>query len=114
MRFKRNSSKRRSTGMKCLPASKLAAANGVAIHDWHAEILAMRALNRYLLDECQRLYSQSACSSIVERNQHEADSKLGTNPVPPFRIRKGVKLHMYCSEAPCKSPGGTDRQKLTH
>ncbi|KAK1256003.1 hypothetical protein MKX07_008262 [Trichoderma sp. CBMAI-0711] len=62
-----------ATGMKCLPASKLTEAKGVAIHDWHAEILAIRTFNRFLLDECQ---------TLVE-------------------MKEDVKLHMYCSEAPC-------------
>ncbi|KAJ4321078.1 hypothetical protein N0V84_005547 [Fusarium piperis] len=44
-----------ATGMKCLPASKVAESNGVGIHDWHAEILAIRTFNRFLLDECKKL-----------------------------------------------------------
>ncbi|KAL3954924.1 hypothetical protein ACCO45_010487 [Purpureocillium lilacinum] len=44
-----------ATGMKCLPTSKLPEANGNGIHDWHAEILAIRTFNRFLLDECRAL-----------------------------------------------------------
>ncbi|KAK3628046.1 hypothetical protein LTR56_008664 [Elasticomyces elasticus] len=44
-----------ATGMKCLPHAKLPLANGNVLHDWHAEILAIRAFNRWLLDECEEL-----------------------------------------------------------
>ncbi|KAK5685469.1 hypothetical protein LTS10_003548 [Elasticomyces elasticus] len=44
-----------ATGMKCLPHAKLLLANGNVLHDWHAEILAIRAFNRWLLDECEEL-----------------------------------------------------------
>lgn len=85
--------------MKCLPASKLVEAKGVAIHDWHAEVLAIRTLNRYLLDECQ---------SIIDSNHHGSEAILQRSEdgneeyTTPFRVRDDVKLHMYCSEAPCK------------
>ncbi|KAK3367064.1 adenosine deaminase/editase [Lasiosphaeria ovina] len=44
-----------ATGMKCLPASKLPQVRGMAVHDWHAEVLALRAFNRFVLQECRRL-----------------------------------------------------------
>ena len=44
-----------ATGMKCLPHAKLPEAKGNVLHDWHAEILSVRALNRWLLDECAAL-----------------------------------------------------------
>ncbi|KAK3629053.1 hypothetical protein LTR56_018289 [Elasticomyces elasticus] len=44
-----------ATGMKCLPHAKLPLAHGNVLHDWHAEILAIRAFNRWLLDECEEL-----------------------------------------------------------
>ncbi|TFB03464.1 hypothetical protein CCMA1212_004703 [Trichoderma ghanense] len=92
-----------ATGMKCLPASKLAEAKGVAIHDWHAEVLAIRTFNRFLLDECQ---------TLTEGNSHEHESILQSSHCQiidtetgrsrrPFKVREDVKLHMYCSEAPC-------------
>lgn len=85
--------------MKCLPASKLAEAKGVAIHDWHAEVLAIRTLNRYLLDECQSIVDSKhdGSGAILQRNEDRHEEYT-----TPFRIRDDVKLHMYCSEAPCK------------
>jgi tRNA-specific adenosine deaminase 1 len=91
--------------MKCLPASKLTEAKGVAIHDWHAEILAIRTFNRFLLDECQTLVESlnNEHESILQRH----DSKDDVDPTSrrctrPFKVKEDVKLHMYCSEAPCK------------
>ncbi|KID72651.1 uncharacterized protein G6M90_00g092110 [Metarhizium brunneum] len=81
-----------ATGMKCLPASKLHEADGNAIHDWHAEVLAIRAFNRFLIDECKTLQQGKSASILQACGSHEPK---------PFRIRDGLKLHMYCSEAPC-------------
>ncbi|KAI4738010.1 adenosine-deaminase domain-containing protein [Aureobasidium sp. EXF-12298] len=39
-----------ATGMKCLPRDKIQALDGNVVHDSHAEILALRAFNRFLLD----------------------------------------------------------------
>ncbi|KAF4774132.1 adenosine-deaminase [Colletotrichum scovillei] len=88
-----------ATGMKCLPASKLPLAKGNALHDWHAEVLAIRAFNRYLLDECDA-HSQgsSPTSNIITRRPPSA---ISPSSPQPFAIRDGVTLHMYCSEAPC-------------
>lgn len=85
--------------MKCLPASKLAESNGVGIHDWHAEVLAVRTFNRFLLDECASLLRNEKDSAILRRTS----TNKSTNglSVRPFEIRDDVKLHMYCSEAPC-------------
>ncbi|KAK1082387.1 hypothetical protein LTR33_003954 [Friedmanniomyces endolithicus] len=44
-----------ATGSKCLPSAKLPLAKGNVLHDWHAEILAIRAFNRWLVDECREL-----------------------------------------------------------
>ncbi|KAF3802137.1 tRNA-specific adenosine deaminase 1 [Colletotrichum gloeosporioides] len=85
-----------ATGMKCLPAAKLPQAKGNALHDWHAEVLAIRAFNRHLLDECRQLLSGES-SLVRRREQHE----ISPDAPQPFAIQDGVALHMYCSEAPC-------------
>lgn len=89
--------------MKCLPASKLTESNGIGIHDWHAEILVIRIFNRFLLDECRKLEEGSSESSIVRRGPVTNDGRKNGMFVKPFQIRDDVRLHMYCSEAPCKS-----------
>ncbi|KAL6880971.1 tRNA-specific adenosine deaminase [Trichoderma novae-zelandiae] len=92
-----------ATGMKCLPASKLAEAKGVAIHDWHAEILAIRTFNRFLLDECQTLTESdgSEHETILQRSDSLDVETANGRYTRPFKVKEGVKLHMYCSEAPC-------------
>lgn len=93
--------------MKCLPASKIAESNGVGIHDWHAEILAIRTFNRFLLDECRKLLGEGAESDILRKSESTSGAEK------PFEIRHDVKLHMYCSEAPCtlilREKQGSDR-----
>ncbi|KPM45087.1 hypothetical protein AK830_g1443 [Neonectria ditissima] len=83
--------------MKCLPASKIQESNGVGVHDWHAEILAIRTFNRFLLDECRNIVSDGATSDVLRRRP---DAGLPDGK-KPFEINDDVKLHMYCSEAPC-------------
>ncbi|KAH7635005.1 adenosine deaminase/editase [Sordaria sp. MPI-SDFR-AT-0083] len=99
-----------ATGMKCLPASKLPQAKGVTIHDWHAEILAIRAFNRFVLEECKHLALQgdgASQSEFIYRRttvQHGDQEQQATKTVwqrQPFAWREDVSLHMYCSEAPC-------------
>ncbi|KAF7560736.1 hypothetical protein G7046_g3399 [Stylonectria norvegica] len=85
-----------ATGMKCLPVSKVPESNGVGIHDWHAEILAIRTLNRFLLDECHNFTVDGEDLSILCRRNTGGGLRS-----KPFEIRDDVKLHMYCSEAPC-------------
>jgi tRNA-specific adenosine deaminase 1 len=82
--------------MKCLPLNKLAVAKGNILHDWHAEVVAIRAFNRYLLDECVRISSPPyPASDYIRHRNHEEQTPQ------PFTIRDDVSIHMYCSEAPC-------------
>ncbi|KAI1436920.1 adenosine deaminase/editase [Xylaria sp. CBS 124048] len=104
-----------ATGMKCLPASKLSQAQGNVLHDWHAETLAIRAFNRFVLDECLALANGSKSSSEFLRWRDR--DEMGTTTPPhdgdgadgvhwhgqPFTWREDVLLHMYCSEAPLAS-----------
>ncbi|TGZ85299.1 hypothetical protein EX30DRAFT_361166, partial [Ascodesmis nigricans] len=74
------------TGMKALPAEKVAVVEGLVLHDSHAEVLAIRAFNRYLLSEC-----------------HPNSTVLSYNPgqQPPYSLHPHILLHLYASEAPC-------------
>ncbi|KAI0423085.1 adenosine deaminase/editase [Xylaria grammica] len=102
-----------ATGMKCLPSSKLPIAKGNVLHDWHAEVLAIRAFNCFVLDECQAVASGSKSSSEFIRSRSRAEMAASPNSVgdhdygdvdwhcQPFTWREDVILHMYCSEAPC-------------
>ena len=88
--------------MKCLPRNKLAQAQGIVLHDWHAEILAIRSFNRFLLEECYTLaaYSGSSSDYLHIRSAEERTE----SHFQPFALNDGISLHMYCSEAPCTSP----------
>lgn len=88
--------------MKCLPRSRVASAKGNVLHDWHAEVLAIRAFNRFLVDECADLARKSlgSESAWVRWREHVMCEEEGWQG-QPFALRDDVKIHMYCSEAPC-------------
>ena len=89
------------TGMKCLPGLKSSRLDSdTVLHDWHAEILALRAFNRFLLQECHQLVSHADYESLIlrKRQSREGFKALG---LQPFSIRDGLRIMMYCSEAPC-------------
>lgn len=85
--------------MKCLPRAKIPHAAGCVLHDWHAETIAMRAFNCFLLEECL-LLAQNPESSCLIRTRDFAEI-FETGGFQPFTIRENVKIYMYCSEAPC-------------
>ncbi|KAE8450228.1 hypothetical protein EG329_006655 [Mollisiaceae sp. DMI_Dod_QoI] len=88
-----------ATGMKCLPGDKVPKAQGIVVHDWHAEILAIRSLNRFLLEECLDLaLSRKAFSEYVRFRSPEERTETHFQP---FALIDDIDLHMYCSEAPC-------------
>ncbi|MCJ1457324.1 hypothetical protein MMC28_007692 [Mycoblastus sanguinarius] len=87
--------------MKCLPANKSTLlASGTVLHDWHAEILAIRAFNLFLMQESRALIASTHNTSLILRRKeaHEISAILG---LQPFTIQEGLKIFMYCSEAPC-------------
>ncbi|KAI1766764.1 adenosine deaminase/editase [Hypoxylon sp. FL1150] len=91
-----------ATGMKCLPESKIPQAQGNVLHDWHAEVLAIRAFNRFVLDECKALLQQRPSEFLRWRTSGEiAQGAEGGWNAQPFTWRNEFRLHMYCSEAPC-------------
>ncbi|KAL4911219.1 adenosine deaminase/editase [Aspergillus multicolor] len=104
-----------TTGAKCLPASQIPHCNGLVLHDCHAEILAMRAFNYWLISECrsvleaekQQQQQQPPNPGAMEeatlpspfirrRQQFSKDSTL-----PPFEIHPDIHIYMYCTCAPC-------------
>ncbi|OTA56828.1 hypothetical protein K449DRAFT_387201 [Hypoxylon sp. EC38] len=101
-----------ATGMKCLPASKIPQAQGNVLHDWHAEVLAIRAFNRFILEECRVLALGGSSKFLRRRTSEEIGSSNlagvegeggGRNEWhgQPFTWKEDILLHMYCSEAPC-------------
>lgn len=87
--------------MKCLPQNKILQAQGVVLHDWHAEVLAIRSFNRFLLDECRALAAAEKTTSEFIRVRSENERTEAC--FQPFALKDDIYLHMYCSEAPCKT-----------
>ncbi|RHZ59730.1 tRNA-specific adenosine deaminase [Aspergillus thermomutatus] len=108
-----------TTGAKCLPASQVSKGRGLVLHDWHAEILALRAFNYWLLSECHSLLAQEqlarssswtsplgAASSPFIRRREPAETPCAaqsepTSAWPPFELHPDIKIYMYCTCAPC-------------
>lgn len=84
-----------ATGMKVLPNDDLDKCNGEMLHDMHAEILALRAFNRFVIDECLRV--KTGGESIIV----QPESSTSLNIPYLYRIKPDVKLYLYVSEAPC-------------
>ncbi|KAK2075257.1 hypothetical protein P8C59_009399 [Phyllachora maydis] len=92
-----------ATGMKCLPAVKLPLAQGVTLHDWHAEVLAIRAFNYFVLEECMsivcgrrpsdfiQLREVAPCGDATVEAQSYRDMKMGE----ALRVRRQVKQEVY-------------------
>ncbi|KAI6877227.1 hypothetical protein KC318_g16889 [Hortaea werneckii] len=110
--------------MKCLPHAKLQSAKGNILHDWHAEVLALRAFNRFLVDECSDLAKRGLGSEGAwvkwRRRVHEEDavpdsstsngqsagapgqgSEGSSWQEQPFELHDDVRIDMYVSDAPC-------------
>lgn len=88
-----------ATGTKCLPGSKRAA-DGSALNDCHAEVLARRAFIRLLYDEAHtavRAAQGHTSPSLLLVAAHQGGS------VPDWRLnlRPGVRIHMFVSHPPC-------------
>lgn len=82
-----------ATGMKCLPREKIPLVQGNVLHDWHAEILCLRAFNRWILDECHSLIATGSSDWLQCTNNERGK--------PPFALHPSIQIHMYISAAPC-------------
>lgn len=76
------------TGSKFLYEKHLNS-KGNAVHDTHAEVVARRGFIRYIYNEI----NQGICNS-----SKSIFDKSSTNN---FRLKSGVKFHLYISSAPC-------------
>jgi tRNA-specific adenosine deaminase 1 len=93
------------TGSKCLPVSAISKCDGMVLHDSHAEVLALRALNRFLLSEVLAVLQKGLVQYVspfisfraIEVNQRPEQ----LCPRQPFEIRGNVSIWMFSTEAPC-------------
>ncbi|KAA8905009.1 hypothetical protein TRICI_005337 [Trichomonascus ciferrii] len=79
------------TGMKATPNEQLNKANGRVLHDMHAEVLAIRGFNRFLIEECGNVIAGSSSRWV---SKIENGSRM-------FRLDPNVVIAMYVSEPPC-------------
>ncbi|KAF2668215.1 hypothetical protein BT63DRAFT_425534 [Microthyrium microscopicum] len=87
------------TGSKCQAQDRIQISNGNIIHDSHAEVLAIRAFNYWLIHQCADLARSLENSSLyLKRRENSHVTKFSPQP---FTIRADVKIHLYCSESPC-------------
>ena len=114
-----------ASGTKCLGAKEVAEAMpGTVLKDSHAEILARRAFNRFLLNLIKRREESSSTTLSLEASKEdtmlnellipvENDSKdnvgrsmtasdtTTTTAAASYRWNSEWKLHLYISDSPC-------------
>lgn len=76
-----------ATGVKAMPDEIRKYSQGKIVQDMHAEILALRLFNLFLLEECQLVKDTN--SKFVEKFEDK------------FKLRDEIKLMLYVSEPPC-------------
>lgn len=80
-----------SAGTKCINGEHLSD-QGKSVNDFHAEILTRRCTLRYFYSQLEMLTSSD--QAVVEQSIFET-ANVG------YRIKDGVKFHLYISTAPC-------------
>ncbi|KAJ6144447.1 hypothetical protein N7470_008342 [Penicillium chermesinum] len=101
-----------TSGAKCLSASQIPRCRGLVLHDCHAEILAIRAFNHWLMTECHSILAEEAAgetnpatgspnpseSKFIRKRDHHVTCE---GQCPPFEMQPNVRIYMYCTCAPC-------------
>ncbi|GKZ87581.1 hypothetical protein CBS63078_1186 [Aspergillus niger] len=93
-----------TSGAKCLPTTQLPTSTGLVLHDWHAEILALRAFNYWLLSEIRALIdheNQQSSSPSTPKPSPFIRRRHAPNNNPPFELDPSLKIYLYCTTAPC-------------
>ncbi|OCT53125.1 tRNA-specific adenosine deaminase [Cladophialophora carrionii] len=95
-----------ATGTKCLPASAMPKCKGLVLHDSHAEVLALRGLNHWLLSEVRAMLQvpayQSPYLEFCQRQTTLTDEEdSGQLEEPPFKIKDNIAIYFFTTEAPC-------------
>lgn len=95
------------SGAKCLPASQIPHCKGLVLHDSHAEILALRAFNYWLLSECQgflaaeRNHTTDPSQTPPYQSPYLRRRRSCSAQEPPLELHPDLKIYMYCTCAPC-------------
>ena len=88
-----------ATGTKSLPVSALPKCKGLILHDCHAEILALRGFNYWLFCEMKRVLTVDQYDSPWV--QLCTPSNDASSCHRPFRLKPGVEISLFSTEAPC-------------
>ena len=80
-----------------MPVSQIPRCRGLVLHDCHAEILAIRGFNYWLINECRSVLMCDGLSPFIRRRR----SSSSQPPCPPLELQADIKIYMYCSCAPC-------------
>ena len=97
------------TGSKCVGRRRMSA-HGDVLHDSHAEVIARRALRRYLLTEYAAILRQRGGNDstthetvLLARGAAGNSTQSGDEGRPSLavRYREGVELILYISQPPC-------------
>ncbi|EGW30211.1 uncharacterized protein SPAPADRAFT_63824 [Spathaspora passalidarum NRRL Y-27907] len=79
-----------TTGVKALPNKTRSYSQGLIVHDLHAEILSLRLFNWYLLDEIEKLITNTEYKCmLIEKTPNG------------FKLKSHVKLALFITEPPC-------------
>lgn len=90
-----------TTGVKCMPDIKLNNTEGRIVHDMHAEILSIRALSWFMLDEMKRV-KEGEMSDLIEFVEKDENCNYFNNNLNgKFKLKKNIKFALYISELPC-------------
>ncbi|PGH17357.1 hypothetical protein AJ79_01241 [Helicocarpus griseus UAMH5409] len=82
-----------ATGAKCLSSSQIPQCQGVVLHDSHAEILAIRAFNHWLLGECKLMLHSGLNPFIDGHGQVRADDCIDRNSSAEHApAHKGIEI----------------------
>lgn len=80
-----------TTGVKAMPDRVRSYSRGLIVHDMHAEILSLRLLNLFWVQQMVKMNNgQPHANFLQETSGHH-----------PYRLRQGVQLALYISEPPC-------------
>ena len=86
-----------ATGSKCV-GSGARSRRGDVVNDCHAEVLARRALLRWMVAEMEKAKA-AAGSRFFERDTSSSSSS--SSALPRFRKRTPWRLHLVTSQVPC-------------
>ena len=87
-----------ATGTKCLSSDLMSQCQGQILHDSHAEVLALRGFNRWLLQELRHQLVNPDYNSPYINKLQQVDKD---NQEPQFTLADDSFIYLFTTEAPC-------------